>query len=123
MSTEPVAFDPITAPGGYIALAYTHPAQPRRTIQPLTNGGASASHLGWMQKKTVLIKWHPLNLDLASFFITPHEVDGFVFDGEINSTPAVDDTLNLFNTELSFVRYLSSYDPNQHFGSQITSRI
>ena len=120
--TEPVAFNPITAPGGYIVLVYTFPATPRRTIQPLTNGSATASHLGWMQKKTVLIKWHSVNLDIGTNFIIPQEVNGFVIDGEPSSSPVVNDTLNLFNTEITFIRYLPYYDPSQHTGSQISSR-
>jgi len=118
---EPVQFDPVYAPGGYIRLCVQFNAVPRRSVHQLTNGGAVASHLGYIQRKILILKWHPLNLELTNNFIFDQEKDGWILDGEPQTTPAVNDTLNLYNTEIKFVRYTATYDGINTVGGQVRS--
>lgn len=100
-------FDPSVNPGGYVEMAYQYAPLARRTVAPLINGGASGNHLGFMQKKELLIFWHSLELNLEEK-IAAQEIGGYRRVGEAQINPVIDPTVNLFNTRIEFVRYAAT---------------
>lgn len=105
---EIAEFDPITTPGGYVRLTFEYPCVSRRNISPTTAGGSIATHHGYIQKKRMLIMWHPLSLNIESNIII-EERNGYNREGEPQTTPVIDETVNLFNTVVDFVRYTNAY--------------
>lgn len=100
-------FSPDINPGGYTELVYQYSPVARRTTQPLINGSASGNHLGYMQKKVMLINWHSLEMNLEEK-IAQQEVGGYRRIGEPQTTPVLDETVNLFKTVVEFVRYAAT---------------
>ena len=110
------AFDPIHAPGGYVLMVYEYSPVARRNISPTTSGGAIATHLGYMQKKTMLILWHPLELHIEKLIVeeenNPGGLGQYNRDGQPNTTFVIDESVNLCNTEVNFIRYMPDWNVN-----------
>lgn len=101
-------FDPVNTPGGYVVLAYEMCPTARRVQSILTDGNAVGTHLGYQQEKVLIIRWHPRELNIEAI-IQSHETKGFVREGDPKTVPAIDETVNLFNTEVTFRRYKAKF--------------
>lgn len=97
-------FDPISSPGGVIVLAYQESPTAIRDKQRTVDGYAIGQHYGYQQTKKLLIKWHPAQTDIESI-IAYHETGGYIRNDNKDTEPAIDESVNLFNTTISFTRY------------------
>ena len=79
---------------------------PRKTVHPTLDGtSVSASH-GYVHRKTVLLLWIT-GSDIADT-ITNHETSGYIREGQPRISYAINPQLELYNVDVTFVKYSSS---------------